>query len=398
MKKRIAVSLVAAFALTLSACGDMGSISSIMSNEESQEEATEAGEEKEEEQEEESAAEEAAAICDDVIDTDAFHMTFETVGFYPEYSYEIGGGASMSPFVEEGYQLLVLRGHMENKSTEVIPVNAFYCNINVNDSFDIEDADMNICRNSNRELDPYTDFDYIIFGNVPNKLVDMFEKATFTIGFNDGITQIVREFSNGVSTTTTENQYTLTTDLTTAELSNGAGTTETGADASGDSEAAAAVQAEYWYQDYYVDDFNQPTDQWYVTTEKYFSGTFSNSAVSDADLAVKVMADFEKDVTIFLYEYNRNQVKNSSEYYDDTYSITMRTADGTDHNLTGTLYCGDDRIFIDDAYVDEVLAALEGEENVSFYIVNNERTVENYLFTIIPSNFKTVYEAAVAAQ
>ena len=44
MKKRIAVSLVAAFALTLSACGDMGSISSIMSNEESQEEATEAGE------------------------------------------------------------------------------------------------------------------------------------------------------------------------------------------------------------------------------------------------------------------------------------------------------------------------------------------------------------------
>lgn len=304
----------------------------------------------------------------------------------------------MSPFVEEGYQLLVLRGHMENKSTEVIPVNAFYCNINVNDSFDIEDADMNICRNSNRELDPYTDFDYIIFGNVPNKLVDMFEKATFTIGFNDGITQIVREFSNGVSTTTTENQYTLTTDLTTAELSNGAGTTETGADASGESEAAAAVQEEYWYQDYYVDDFNQPTDQWYVTTEKYFSGTFSNSAVSDADLAVKVMADFEKDVTIFLYEYNRNQVKNSSEYYDDTYSITMRTADGTDHNLTGTLYCGDDRIFIDDAYVDEVLAALEGEENVSFYIVNNERTVENYLFTIIPSNFKTVYEAAVAAQ
>ena len=172
------------------------------------------------------------------------------------------------------------------------------------------------------------------------------------------------------------------------------GASESGEQSAETAETEAAAEG-LWSKNFYVDDFNQPTDQWYICTEKYFPGTFSNSAVTDANLAVQVTVDFEKDISIFLYEYNRTLVKNSSSMYDDTYTITMRTADGTDHNLTGTLYCGGDRIFIDDAYVDEVLAAMEGEGNVSFLVVNDERTVESYLFTIMPSNFKEVYEAAL---
>lgn len=75
----------------------------------------------------------------------------------------------------------------------------------------------------------------------------------------------------------------------------------------------------------------------------------------------------------------------------------MRTADGTDHNLTGTLYCGGDRIIIDDAYVNTVPEALKTDGNVMFRVVKSDRTVESYLFTVIPSNFDSLYTAQTAA-
>ena len=144
-----------------------------------------------------------------------------------------------------------------------------------------------------------------------------------------------------------------------------------------------------------MDNFNQPVpDQWFITENEYLVGTFSNSATTNSLLNANVVVDFEKDITIFLYEYGRSQVKNSSENYVDEYDITMRTPDGTDHNMTGTMYCGDDRIFIDDGYIDEVLTALNGDGDIMFHIVNAERTVENYLITVATSNFADEYAAA----
>ena len=130
-----------------------------------------------------------------------------------------------------------------------------------------------------------------------------------------------------------------------------------------------------WRIDYSVDDFNQPTDEWYITEDKYLVGTFSNSATTNSKLYANVMVDLDDNVMIFLYEYGSRQVKNSSERYWDEYNITMRTPDGADHKITGTMYCGDDRVNIDDAYIGEVLTALKGEGNVMFRIENADRTV-----------------------
>ena len=149
-----------------------------------------------------------------------------------------------------------------------------------------------------------------------------------------------------------------------------------------------------WYTGYYVDDFNQPTDEWFITENEYLVGTFSNSATTNAKLAANVMVDLEDSIMIFLYEYGSHQVKNSSESYVDEYNITMRLPDGTDHNITGTMYCGDDRIYIDDGYIDEVLTALKGEGNIMFRITNAERTVESYLITVETSNFAEEYANA----
>lgn len=141
---------------------------------------------------------------------------------------------------------------------------------------------------------------------------------------------------------------------------------------------------------YYVDEFNQPTSDGYVVNEAYISGKFSNSATTDSLLYVQVLADKE-DIAIFLYEYGRNAVKNSSSRYVEEYDITMKTADGAKHNLTGTIYCGGDRLFIDSKYEATVLNALKSGEQVSFYIVQSDRTTTTYLFTVNTSNFAEKY-------
>lgn len=142
--------------------------------------------------------------------------------------------------------------------------------------------------------------------------------------------------------------------------------------------------------DYYVDEFDQPTSEGYVYNKSYITGTFSNSATTDSKLNVTILVDSD-DITFFLYEYGRNLVKNSSSRYVDEYDITMKTADGKKTTLTGTIYCGGDRLFIDSSYKTTVLNALKSGGTVSFYIVESERTTTTYLFSVNTSNFAEKY-------
>lgn len=100
------------------------------------------------------------------------------------------------------------------------------------------------------------------------------------------------------------------------------------------------------------------------------------------------------DISIFLYEYGSNQVKNSSSYNDDIYNIKMRTADGTDYNFTGTIYCGSDRIIVDPEHRAEVIDALSQEGNITttFYIEDAEHTTTHYLFAVVSNNFAEKYQ------
>ena len=145
-----------------------------------------------------------------------------------------------------------------------------------------------------------------------------------------------------------------------------------------------------WSVNYYVDNFNQPTEDRFITTQKLFAGTFNNSVATNGALGARLVVDPDY-ITITLHSYQDiNPDKNVG--FDKTFNITMRTSDGTDHNLSGIFYSQNDRIFVDDVYRDEVLAALMEEGNITFYLENADNRIENYLFTIIPDNFKTLYE------
>ena len=149
--------------------------------------------------------------------------------------------------------------------------------------------------------------------------------------------------------------------------------------------------AEIWTKTYYVDEFDQPTDEWYVCNTTKFLGKFSNSATTDSALYADVVID-DKDIAIFLYEYARsNSVKNNMSS-DEAYVIKVKAKDGTVYDMQGHINAdGGDRVFIEDAYKDQFKSLLKGNESFSVYLETNKYTMSTYLFEVTPGNFKEVY-------
>lgn len=158
-----------------------------------------------------------------------------------------------------------------------------------------------------------------------------------------------------------------------------------------------------WATSYYADEFNEPTDEWMISNKENFTGTFSNSAATDAELQVKFVVDdaqFFSDqkgnITIFLYEYGNRLVKNSSSIYTVQYKITMRTGEGVDHSLEGGMLRSGDRIFILPEYMPLVLEEMQKDQTLSFFLRDDNLVTSTYLFSFETSNFAKEYQAKIA--
>lgn len=139
-----------------------------------------------------------------------------------------------------------------------------------------------------------------------------------------------------------------------------------------------------WEKDFYVDDFNEPTDEWFI--RRSFTGKFSNSATTDSRLSGYVFID-AKDISIFLFEYNTHQVKN---IYSRTkeYAISVRLADGTTKEFSGCIYSEGDRIVVNESQVSLLKNLLINGGDMKFYVYDKENSVTNYLFEISSDNLK----------
>lgn len=406
MKKFLALLLAMVMTLALAACGGGGDTPAPKEDDPPAPTTDVPSEEepKDEEPEEPAEPEPPAAIplqCGDSIDNDNFKMTFDSVELLSEYSYQTSEYSSTSLYVENGYKLVVVKGHFENKGTSPITDSSLVCTAMVNDTFAVDENDVrfNFIRDKYFEIDPYTDLDYVMYINIPEKLAGMFETVTFTIGFNDDLSIPSTVYSSdGTKTTETDQLYALTSGTVAGGDGEAAPAGGEAGDAGGEADGSAPAAEGSWAVDYYVDDFDQPTDKWYISTDNSVEGNFSNSATTKSQLNAQIAVDKDEEtgadrVAIFLWEYGRTMVKNSSEQTVDEYNIIMRTADGSDHDLTGTMYCGGDRLFIDDSYVGDVIAALKESGTVSFRIVDANRTTSTYLFSIETSNFGSVYDS-----
>ncbi|MDR3930839.1 MAG: hypothetical protein Q3Y27_08215, partial [Clostridia bacterium] len=133
------------------------------------------------------------------------------------------------------------------------------------------------------------------------------------------------------------------------------------------------------------DEFNNPTTEGYITTKDYVVGTFSNSATTNSELYVIWLID-KSDVAIKLVEYGRSVVKSS--YSSTNYNIVMLDPDGNRVYMTGTMWKGGDRIYIDSEYESTVIEALKRNGSVSFRIDEGGKYGNSsYLFKMEDTSF-----------
>ena len=145
-----------------------------------------------------------------------------------------------------------------------------------------------------------------------------------------------------------------------------------------------SADAQTWSKNFYVDDFDEPTDEWYVS--RSFLGTFSNSATTDSRLSGNMLID-EENVCIFLYEYYTHQVKNSYSRSKD-YVINVRLEDGTTKKFSGCIYSEGDRICVDGSEATSLKNLLVTGGKMKFYVYEKDNSVTNYLFEISSDNLK----------
>jgi len=152
------------------------------------------------------------------------------------------------------------------------------------------------------------------------------------------------------------------------------------------------LQADIWVIRYFVDQFNQQTDERFIVNDEVFEGVFSNSATTDSRLTARILVDNE-NIAIVLYEYGNRRVVNGSSVNPQHYNITMRTPSDNRRNMTGTMLPGGNRILIDAGIANHghVLTALRGTGTVDFFVEQSDRTIVNYLFHVPSDNFDEIY-------
>ncbi len=86
----------------------------------------------------------------------------------------------------------------------------------------------------------------------------------------------------------------------------------------------------HWKKAFYIDEFGDLTDEWYLSG--VFHGTFSNSATSGSDLVAAFYFDQNLDSATFdnfrirLIEYSKH-IANLSRYSEDEITIKVKTPD-----------------------------------------------------------------------
>lgn len=163
-----------------------------------------------------------------------------------------------------------------------------------------------------------------------------------------------------------------------------------GGENSDSSSEGSTSNNDVWEIKYYVDEFQQPTSERYLTTTSPIVGTFSNSATTNSELLVIPLID-AYSIAFELYEYGRSPVKNIYSHSVD-YTMTIRTPDGKDSQYIISLGANADRFFVSSYYADaynQIKELLAGEDD--FHILLSDEKTTSYLFTVTPGNFKDLY-------
>ena len=163
-------------------------------------------------------------------------------------------------------------------------------------------------------------------------------------------------------------------------------------------EPARPADMGIWMLKAYVDEFDLPTDEYFVVNKSAFTGKFSNSATTNSKLEAYIFCEktdnLHEYIDIRLFEYGQYRVHNSyskTRYYD----IAMMDKDGVKYYMDGDIAPDSSDITIwDEGDVQTIINALKKGGTVRFSITERNSSLTKYIFTINDaSGFASAYDA-----
>ena len=160
-------------------------------------------------------------------------------------------------------------------------------------------------------------------------------------------------------------------------------------------EAQAKIDAVFdssWTKDAYVDNFGDPTDQYYM--KGTFEGTFSNSATTDSDLLVYMFCKtgyYASDETFSfrLVEYGDHIAQ---IYEDDKVTVSVKINGNVFTDKADFIYDNDIHISMRNDIFFEVLKNLDAGKSIPCYIEvqSSFGNTSRYNFTIKANGLSTI--------
>lgn len=136
-----------------------------------------------------------------------------------------------------------------------------------------------------------------------------------------------------------------------------------------------------WEIRYYVDQFDDYTDEGYVTNTNWIFGTQENSVTSGITMKMQFLID-EYDVAIKIYEYGNTLLRNNFSNTLDEYQISVKDAAGKTYQLSGAIYPNSDRIFFTEADGKTLLKILAAGGTAKFVVTDTTFAQTKYKFEV----------------
>ena len=165
---------------------------------------------------------------------------------------------------------------------------------------------------------------------------------------------------------------------------------------SSSSSSNSTTSGSKWEKRYFVDEFNDLTNDPYIWLSKNAYGTFSNSATTNSNLRWNFIITNEY-VSFILYEYGYSQVKGFASY-PDKYQVSIKESDGTITTVSASN--SSDRVMIrNKSDYQKVINIMKKEKEIKISIKETGTAASSSynLGSVDCAGFRTVYHTLPAS-
>lgn len=138
-----------------------------------------------------------------------------------------------------------------------------------------------------------------------------------------------------------------------------------------------------WLGNYFVDKFNEPTKQKYITYTNKINGTFSNSVVNSKELSVKIIISID-DLLVYKDTNISFELMEYGEYKINEGQYRCEVRSGNDYVSMLSRMSGRLKLTGSDKEIEELVDIFKNNNPVKFYIygLRSEYNSSKYSFTV----------------